>query len=795
MENERKIVELYFFTEEEVTTHYHQNLDILYVIKGRMDVQIDDAKYRMNSGDFILVNANKRHTIYSKKGILGARFFIDFHMLAEYMGTMDLMFWCNTVTDKNDMYDRMRELLDRILDYYFEKDTNALHLNSLCYEMLYLLTGNFMVKVGDARLTTDSSLDRMRLKQIQNYIQSNYQSQISLNDLSEKLYLTNAYLSKYIKKHMGLSFSKYLNNVRLFHAMDELSYSNKSITRIALDNGFPTSAAFTKSFRDMHGESPSEYRKKIQMENAERLEANAVEGQQRFAEYLGYRKEEKEPEIKTEYQIRVDTRECLKRNATWKKAVNVGEAYLLLRSEVQKQLLEIHMETGVEYARIWNLFSNEHCFDERKGFNFRKLDLVLDFLVDNNMKPYIELGHKPNRFLYTAERVVMENEWNLYDYDIFCEMIRGFCLHMVNRYGLEEIEGWIFEYWNDPKLNMGEENGKYYSYFEVIHQTLKSFSAEIKLGGAGFILGYENSYCREVIEIWKKRKIHPDFLSFCSFQYIAITESGYCYGKKSLDEHYMEHQLIEIRQIMQEQKFVIPEIYIDEWNFTVSNRNVFNDSCRQGAYIMKTCIDMIGNADFMAYWHGMDAYSEYYDSDGVLFGDSGMISKDGIRKPAFYAFYFLNKLQPNVLKKDDFSVVTTNGRGQYVIACHNFKNLSTDYLFKEEDEIQVEQQEQFMENTDLLKLKFSIDHVENGCYHVRIYYINSENGNVQGIWKNLGYTKRLEKEEAAYMKKRAFPGMEVRTVQVENGTLEIENVLKPQEIRLLDINYRYSMAE
>ena len=49
--------------------------------------------------------------------------------------------------------------------------------------------------------------------------------QISLNDLAQKLYLTNAYLSKYIKKRFGLSFIEYVNNVRLFHAVDELLYS------------------------------------------------------------------------------------------------------------------------------------------------------------------------------------------------------------------------------------------------------------------------------------------------------------------------------------------------------------------------------------------------------------------------------------------------------------------------------------------------------------------------------------------------------------------------------------------
>ena len=65
--------------------------------------------------------------------------------------------------------------------------------------------------------------------EIQNYVQANYQKQMSWNDLAKKLYLSNAYLSKYIKKRFGLSFLEYVNNIRLFHAVDEMLYTDKKL--------------------------------------------------------------------------------------------------------------------------------------------------------------------------------------------------------------------------------------------------------------------------------------------------------------------------------------------------------------------------------------------------------------------------------------------------------------------------------------------------------------------------------------------------------------------------------------
>ena len=127
MKNERKLMQFYFLTDPESAVHYHQNIEILYVLKGKMGVQIDEIQYMLHDGDFLLVNANKRHAITVKEELFGARFEIDFHLLSEYMGTMQIMFWCNTIADKNDAYKDMRKMLDRILERYFEKEESGVY--------------------------------------------------------------------------------------------------------------------------------------------------------------------------------------------------------------------------------------------------------------------------------------------------------------------------------------------------------------------------------------------------------------------------------------------------------------------------------------------------------------------------------------------------------------------------------------------------------------------------------------------------------------------------------------------
>lgn len=798
MDNRRKLMQLYFLTEPEVCTHYHQDPELFYLLSGHFEVKIDDAVYQMKKGDILLINANKRHTLAAKGELLMARFEIDFHLLAEQLGSMQLLFWCNSVIDKNEAFQELRILLDKIIDRYFEQENkDALRMNALYYETLYVLAGNFLVKSDDIRLNVEDSQDRVRIRQIQNYIQANYQSQISLNDLADRLFLSNAYLSKYIKKHLGLTFMEYLNNVRLFHAVDELLYSKKNITHIAMDNGFPTSAAFTKAFRDVHGESPSEYRKLMQEENSTPRDRRELtkEEELKIVEYLKLKRQEDEAEISDSRICHMDAAVITGKTNDFGKAVVLGDAYTILQSDVQEQLKELKQTTGIQYVKIWNILSKEHCFLEKKGYNFRKLDLVLDFMVENHMKPYLELGHKPTLFMYTPERSVkgQEEERKIYQYSVFEEIMKQLCTHLVNRYGIEELESWYFAYWNDPQLNMTEAEGKYYPYFEMIYRTLKEISPDIRVGGASLILGYELDVCSNILNLWKQRNITPDFFSVCSFQYIAVTDHETRYGRKSIDSKYMKNQIDILQNAMDESGIGNIELHVDEWNFTISNRNVLNDSCEQGAYILKNYIDMVGTVDFMAYWHALDLYSDYYDTNTILNGDSGLISRDGIRKPSFYAFSFINRLLPYVIYKDENAIVTTNKRGRYVIGCHNFKKLSSRYVFTEEDEIKVRELDNYMEDMDPLERKFCISNVKNGSYIVKMHYVNKENGSVQDLWKQMDYTKGLAKEELEYLKNSAIPSIIMRTVLVEDGVLEIENVLKAQEIRMLDIQYQYSL--
>ena len=71
----------------------------------------------------------------------------------------------------------------------------------------------------------------------------------------------------------------------------------------------------------------------------------------------------------------------------------------------------------------------------------------------------------------------------------------------------------------------------------------------------------------------------------------------------------------------------------------------------------------------------------------MLYGGTGIITKDGILKPAGFAFDFLNRLLPYYIGKGENCILTTDGHGSYGILCHNAKKLNYNYYLSAENEL------------------------------------------------------------------------------------------------------------
>lgn len=92
-----------------------------------------------------------------------------------------------------------------------------------------------------------------------NYIRRNYdKSNMSLSEVAEEIGLSVSYFSKLFKEETGLSYSEYLNKVRIA-ASRELLKKGIPIVEVAHKVGFSDQSYFSRVFKKMEGVSPGKY--------------------------------------------------------------------------------------------------------------------------------------------------------------------------------------------------------------------------------------------------------------------------------------------------------------------------------------------------------------------------------------------------------------------------------------------------------------------------------------------------------------------------------------------------------
>ncbi|MNI36464.1 HTH-type transcriptional regulator YesS [compost metagenome] len=122
------------------------------------------------------------------------------------------------------------------------------------YEHLFLTSATIILSIKDEQDPTISF--------ILDYVENRYAEDLSLELLADKLNLSVAYLSVYIKEKTGTNFSEHLNVIRIRKAKELLTeHHNLSVQEIGLQIGYQNVTSFIRMFKKITGIPPGEYRK------------------------------------------------------------------------------------------------------------------------------------------------------------------------------------------------------------------------------------------------------------------------------------------------------------------------------------------------------------------------------------------------------------------------------------------------------------------------------------------------------------------------------------------------------
>lgn len=135
-------------------------------------------------------------------------------------------------------------------------------LEDVKFEELCIMTSEVMEKIMLVIYSKSKPKKKNKhLVRAINYIKENYADDVSLKAVAQAVYVNEYYLSHLFREEMNISFSEYVNKIRMEESLALMKTTRKTIGAIAQKVGFTDPNYFSKVFKKYYGVTPKQYRK------------------------------------------------------------------------------------------------------------------------------------------------------------------------------------------------------------------------------------------------------------------------------------------------------------------------------------------------------------------------------------------------------------------------------------------------------------------------------------------------------------------------------------------------------
>lgn len=150
--------------------------------------------------------------------------------------------------------------MTKLISEYIEA-VSRLNTQDDSYELVYNFLNRFMAIVFTK--SNHSNSEKEIVQKIVSYIQNNYNTGITLDEVANYVGMNISYMSRFFKKHVGMNFNDYVNSFRVEYSKEYLENQRYSIIDVALMMGFTDQSYYSKVFKKYTGVTPGKYRKMV----------------------------------------------------------------------------------------------------------------------------------------------------------------------------------------------------------------------------------------------------------------------------------------------------------------------------------------------------------------------------------------------------------------------------------------------------------------------------------------------------------------------------------------------------
>jgi len=472
---------------------------------------------------------------------------------------------------------------------------------------------------------------------------------------------------------------------------------------------------------------------------------------------------------------------------------SIGSDYpgTLIRDDSLAQLSVARKELGFRYIRFHAIFHDVlGTYREADGkpiYDWTHIDHLYDRLLSMGIRPFVELGFTPEA-MKTSDQHIFYWKGNT-SHPVLSKwtaLTDAFVRHLEQRYGKQEIRSWYFEVWNEPNLAGFWEGGDQKAYFELFDataRTIKHIDPQLKVGGPATAGA---AWVPALIEHTTQANVPLDFITTHTYGVDGgfLDEKGAADTKLSPSSDAIVGDVRRVReQIDHSSKPGLP-LYFTEWSTSYTPRDAVHDSYISAAYILSKLKACEGMAMGMSYWTFSDLFEEPGPPTAPFQGGFGLMNPQGVRKPAYFAYKYLNSLGDTELKTADAQ--------SYVTWDHNvLKVLAWDFMQPVQDKSNRPFYTKLVAARPTRPLHLDLEHMPPGEYIVTVYRTGFDANDAYSAYLRMGSPASLTGHQLQQLQAATTDKGETRTVIVDaQGRARVPVSMRSNDVVLVEVSRR-----
>ncbi len=471
-------VKIEFISVKEYPLHTHNDLEIIYVLEGDIDLQLSYYTYHLSEKDIHIVNTKDIHGIYSKnKASLLLILYVNMDYFERYHPDLKkIIFFCGEYYNHHN-YTKVKRITDGMikimLEYLNKKQGYIKRIEEITNATLFYIIEDFQYfTIQEKRFSSENKyrgdkFQTQRIHRIIDTIYEKYMDKLSLTQIAEQEHISKYYLSHLIKYATGYGFQDFLSFVRMEQSEELVIGTSKSIREIAYDCGFSSPQYYNKHFTKWFGITPAEYRKKYESETILKkdpvlLQVNEekalaiIKGQTLNETTTIHLVKDLERESQTiEINLKAHKRITTQKALTSLNSVTLWDITQGLTSEYKEHILNFKKIIPLRYIRICRLFDD--AYTNFLPYGWEWIRPFFDWTINQDIKPIVAIGCDFNREKLKG----------------IADLIFNFLSFYIQRYGRNEIEKWMIE------LQTNKENPDSAFIIQTLKNTINPFSSKV----------------------------------------------------------------------------------------------------------------------------------------------------------------------------------------------------------------------------------------------------------------------------------------------------------------------------